>query len=148
MGRKEKEATQVTTEWNEKASDSITEAECSYKTASLEDPCKNVEAVYLTDSVFIKLEADIIRFLDSLYMWIEALSTAYKEQINDQEIFAFPPLEREHLESCENVGLPAALRRKGTAINLMVDNDESISNPIHQRLWDQGMEKNGCHKYR
>ncbi|GFT07157.1 hypothetical protein TNCV_1416481 [Trichonephila clavipes] len=52
-------------------------------------------------------------------MWIEALSTAHIEQKNDQEIFAFPPLDRVeeknlelcenyvrimHLELCENVG--------------------------------------------
>ncbi|GFV70153.1 transposable element Tcb2 transposase [Trichonephila clavipes] len=36
-------------------------------------------------------------------MWIEARSTAHIEQKNDLEMSAFPPLEREHLESCENV---------------------------------------------
>ncbi|GFY17747.1 hypothetical protein TNCV_1074821 [Trichonephila clavipes] len=36
-------------------------------------------------------------------MWIEALSTAHLEQKNDLEIFAFPVLEIEYLESRENI---------------------------------------------
>ncbi|GFW18683.1 hypothetical protein TNCV_1369371 [Trichonephila clavipes] len=32
-------------------------------------------------------------------MWIEALPSAHREPKNDLEIFALPPLEREHLES-------------------------------------------------
>ncbi|GFV79368.1 hypothetical protein TNCV_1903401 [Trichonephila clavipes] len=44
------------------------------------------------------------RFWETFNVWIEALSTAHIEQKNDLEIFAFPVLDRKHLESRENVG--------------------------------------------
>ncbi|PRD24322.1 UNVERIFIED_CONTAM: hypothetical protein NCL1_44124 [Trichonephila clavipes] len=43
-------------------------------------------------------------FLDSFYMWIEALSTAHIGQKNDLEIFALHLLEKELLEPLENGG--------------------------------------------
>ncbi|GFT22136.1 hypothetical protein TNCV_3271821 [Trichonephila clavipes] len=68
-------------------------------------------------------------------MWIDDLSTAHLEQKNDLEIFAFPVLEKELLESRENVEVPSRYegnlnnRRTARPLLRLVVGDERWETP-------------------
>ncbi|GFV53366.1 hypothetical protein TNCV_4502471 [Trichonephila clavipes] len=68
--------------------------------------------------------AVLAKFLETFNMRIEALSTAPLEKKNDLEIFAFPVLEKEHLESRENIG--AELAERWTELPQVSDESRSF----------------------